>query len=80
MGKIEEHEGQQYLMVDKVLDKINKIKGIEKFDETKIFIDTDDKLSDDIALKNVVKLMTSVTKDDGKFYLQLFLEQTLFVK
>ena len=68
------------VMVDKVLDKINKIKGIEKFDDTKIFIDTDDKLPDDIALKNVVILMTSVTKDDGKFYLQLFLEQTLFVK
>ena len=37
MGKIEEHEGKKYLMVDdymlnKVLDKIKEIRGTEKFD------------------------------------------------
>ena len=35
-------------MVDKVLDKIKEIKGIEKFDDTEILIKADDKLSDDI--------------------------------
>ena len=33
-----------YNILDKVLDKIKEIKGIEKFDDTKILIDTDDKL------------------------------------
>ena len=37
MGKIEEHEGKKYLivdnyMLDKALDKIKEIKGNEKFD------------------------------------------------
>ena len=38
-------------VLDKVLDKIEEIIGIEKFEDTKILIDTDDKLPDDIALK-----------------------------
>ena len=38
-------------MLDKVFEKIKKI-GIEKFGNTKIFIDTDDKLPD-ITLKNI---------------------------
>ena len=38
-------------VLDKVLDKIEEIIGIEKFEGTKILIDTDDKLPDDIALK-----------------------------
>ena len=47
--KIEENEKKKYLMInynilDKVLDKIKEITGIEKFDDTKILIDTDDKL------------------------------------
>ena len=33
-----------YNILDKVLDKIKEITGIEKFDDTKILIDTDDKL------------------------------------
>ena len=37
----------------KVLDKI-KIINIEKLDGTKILIDTDDELPDDITLKNAV--------------------------
>ena len=51
MGKIEEHEGKKYLIVDdyipgKVLGKIKEIIGIEKFDDTKFLIDTDDKCCD----------------------------------
>ena len=40
-------------------------------------IDTDDKLLDDIALKNVVMIIF-VIKNYGKFYLQLFLEEVLY--
>ena len=35
-------------------------------------IETDDVLPDDIALKNVVILMTCVLKDDDKFYTKIF--------
>ena len=42
--------------------------GIEKFAGIKILIDTDDILSDNIDFKNVERLMTCVTEDDGKFY------------
>ena len=38
-------------MLDKVLDTIREIIGIEKFDDTKISIDLDDKLPDDITIK-----------------------------
>ena len=41
-------------MLDKVLDKIKEIIAIEKFDNTKILIETDDKLPDDITFKNIV--------------------------
>ena len=37
-------------LLDKVLEKINKITDIEKFDETKIFID---QLPNEITIKNV---------------------------
>ena len=52
---MKEHEGEEYLMVndcmlDKVLDTIKEIIGIEKIDDTKILIDTDNKLPDDITL------------------------------
>ena len=56
-------------MLDKILDKIKEIMGIEKFDDTKILIDSDDKMSDYITFKNVVILMTCVMKDGNKFYL-----------
>ena len=39
-------------MVDKVLDKVNKTNGIEKFDDTKTLISANDKLSDGITLKS----------------------------
>ena len=55
MEKIEEHKEKEYLMVndymlDKVLDKIKETIGIVKFDDTKILIDTNDKLPDYITL------------------------------
>ena len=37
-------------MLDKVLDKIKEIIGIEKFDGTEILIYTDDKFPDDITV------------------------------
>ena len=40
--------------------------GIEKFDDNKILIDTDDKLLDDIPFKNVT-LMACVIKEDDKY-------------
>ena len=56
MGKVKQHEGKKYLMIDdyildKVLDKIKEIIDRKKFDNTKILIYTDDKLPDDITLK-----------------------------
>ena len=38
-------------MLDKVLDKMKEMTGIEKFDNTKILIETNDKLPDIITLK-----------------------------
>ena len=67
-------------MLDKVLDKIKEIIGIEKFDDTKILIGMDDKLPDDITLKNFVILTACVIKDGNKFYLQIFFEEELVSK
>ena len=50
---------------------------IEKSDDTKILIDTDNKLSDGITLKRIVILVTCVIKHGIKFYTQLFLEHAL---
>ena len=61
----------------KVLDKIKKIIDAEKFNDTKILIDTVDKLPDHITLKNVLILITCVMKVDDKFYLELFLDYAL---
>ena len=38
-------------MLDKVSEKIKEIMRIEKFDDTKIKIDTNNELTDDITLK-----------------------------
>ena len=65
-------------MLDKEFDKIKQTIGIVKLDDTKIVIDTDDKLSNYITLKNVVILITCVIKDDAKFYPQIFLEEALY--
>ena len=51
-------------ILHKVLDKLKEILEIKKLDDTKILIDTDDKLPDDITIKNLVILMKCVTKDD----------------
>ena len=66
MGKIEEHKGK-YLIVDdytldKVLDKIKMIISIEEFNDTKILVETDDKLPDDVTLKIVALLITCVSR------------------
>ena len=55
MQKIEEHDRKKYFMVDNYmvdtsLDKINEITGIEIFDDNRIWINIDDKLSDSIIL------------------------------
>ena len=57
MGKVKEHVGKKYLMIndyvlDKVLDKINETKGIEKLNDLKSLSDVDDLLPDQITLKN----------------------------
>ena len=64
-------------MLDKVLDKNKEKLGIEKFDDTQILVDSDDKLPVDVTLKNVSILMACVIRDDGKFYPQRFLEALL---
>ena len=74
---------KKYLMVDdyvlnNVLDRVEKILGIEEFGNTKILFNTDDVLPDNITLKNAVVLLTSAIKDDGNFYPQLFLEEALY--
>ena len=74
MGKIGEHEEKKYLVDDYMLDKVLKkhrvkeIIGVEKFDNTKTLIDTDDELPDDITLKYVVISMACIIKDENKFY------------
>ena len=45
-----------------------------------MLIHTDYKLTDDITLTNLVKLITSVTKADGKFNPQIFLKEALSIK
>ena len=65
-------------MLDKVLHNIKEIVGTEKFRDTIILIDTDDKPPHDITLKNVVILMTYVIKDSEKLYQQLFLAEEFY--
>lgn len=71
IGITEEHEEKKIMvddyMLHKVLDKLKKIIDIKKFDDTKIFIDTDDKLPDDITIKSLLILLTCVIKDDEYF-------------
>ena len=74
IGKIEKHAEIKmfdgwWLLLEKVLDKIREVIVIRKFDDTKILIDTNNKLPDDITLKNDVILMkTCVIKGGSKFY------------
>ena len=64
-------------ILNKVLDMIKEVTGIDKFDNTEFLIEADDKLPDNITLKNVVILMTCVITDDGKFYPKLLLKEAL---
>ena len=45
-------------MLDKVSNKIKEIINVDNFDSTKTMINTNDKLTDYITLKNVVILIT----------------------
>ena len=47
-------------MIDKVVDRIKETIGIEEFDNTKILVDKDENLPDDITFKNVVTIITCV--------------------
>ena len=68
---------KNYLIVDDyILDKV--LVDIAKFDDTKILIDTDDKLPYNITLENVVILITSVIKDGDKIYWYLYLEGAFY--
>ena len=60
-------------MLDKVLNKIKETMVIVKCDNTKILIDTDDKLPGYNTL-NIVTLMTCVI-ENGKFYFPILLEE-----
>ena len=50
---------------------------INKFDDSKISIYTDDKLANEVTLKNIVTLISYILEDGEKFCPQLFLEETL---
>ena len=69
------NEGKNLINLDKILAKIKKIIGIERFDDTKILIEIDDKLPGDVTLKNVVILITCVIKDEDKVHPKLYLEE-----
>ena len=63
-------------ILDKVLDKTKERIGIEKFVDTKILIERDDKFLVDVTLKNVVIFMFVIENRD-KSYPYLFLEGAL---
>ena len=68
MGKI---EGKKELMVDdymldKVFRKINLKLGIEKFDDTKILIGRDEKLSEDATWMQFFALIMCFIKEYDK--------------
>ena len=56
-------------MLDKVLDKIRETIGFAKFGDTKILIDTDDKMPDYIT---IVILITCAMKKNTNFFQQVF--------
>ena len=64
-------------MLDGVLDKIKMIKVIQKLDDNKKFINSDNKLAEAVALKSVVTVTLHVILNHDKFYPQLFLEELL---
>ena len=66
-------------MLAKVSNEIKIIVNNENFDDTKILIETDDKLPGDLTLKTVLILITCFIKDDDKFNPKIFLEEVLVV-
>ena len=62
-------------ILDKVLDKTKMIKDIKKVDDTKIFIETDDKFPDTIALKYAMILTNCDIKKRNNFYIKIFLKE-----
>ena len=66
-------------MQDKVLNKVKETKDDEKFDYTTVVIDADDKLPDDIILKDFAILITCNMKDDDKFYPEILLQEALLL-
>ena len=67
MRKTEEYERQNCLIcadniLYKVLNIIKETLSNQKFDDTKILIDTDNKLSDDFTVKNIMNLITVLLK------------------
>ena len=83
MGKVKEHVEKKKCFVindcgkDKVLGRIEEIK---KLDNSKMWIDTNDKLPDQISLKYFVILVTCAIKDARKFYPELVSEEALYEK
>ena len=63
--------------IDKLLGKIKRI-SFEKRENIRIWIDGNDKLPNDITLKNSVILITCVIKNGDKLCPKLFLEEVLY--
>ena len=78
MGNVEEHEGKTIWRLMIVLRKIREIIGIDKFNDTKILMDTDHKLPDDFTLKNALILTKCVIKDDYQKLLLKILFTNIF--
>lgn len=55
-------------ILEHVLDKSKEIKGIGKLDDTKILVDIDDTLGNEITLKNVVIIVSCIMKNYDNFY------------
>ena len=69
------HIKEKCNILHKVIDKIKNIIGAERFDDINIFIETNEKLSNYITLKNFLMLVTCAIKDGDKFYSEIFLEE-----
>ena len=59
------------------LSKIKMIKCIQKFGDTKILIEADEKLPDDVTLQIVEILVTCLIEDDNKYSPQIFFKEEL---
>lgn len=68
MGNVKQDEGLYWWFYARYSIRQDQRIGVEKFDNTKTLIDTDDELPDDITLKYVVISMACIIKDENKFY------------